>query len=184
MPLLPAAVRLVARTPCPWPTQSCLAVPRYGVPVGKSSNALWTRGAPLPAMVCALPTPHRDGVNVRFGGGTAVRAYAAGMDAVIPSDAWSDTPPGLGPCGVSDMDSHGHGLRCFTSASRPQHLRGRRVLHRERVCRSRGSQVESADVFPVARAPGAYNTALVTFAVSVWECTARAGQVKESATRR
>src|SRR5215467_11295154 len=37
------------------------------------------------------------------GGGTAVRAYAAGMDAVIPSAGWSDTPPGLGPCGVSDL---------------------------------------------------------------------------------
>ena len=68
LPVLPACVRRLDRTLCTLPTQSYSGVPRSVVPVGKSTNAPWTRRAPLRAGVFELTTPPSHGVNVRSAG--------------------------------------------------------------------------------------------------------------------
>jgi hypothetical protein len=63
----------------PLPTEACLPVPWSSVPTGKSTRVLG-RVRSVCAVVFELPTPHRDGVTVRVGGGTAFRRAAAGME--------------------------------------------------------------------------------------------------------
>jgi len=61
----------------PGQPQSSWRVPRSVVPVGNSTTTSPTRCAPLRPVVFALPTPHREGVNVLLGGGTARQARSS-----------------------------------------------------------------------------------------------------------
>src|SRR5258708_20566456 len=86
---------MLGRTFCTLPTHSCLPVPRSVVPVGTSNNILWTGALRLSGGLRA--PPHREGVNVHLGGGTACRRSPLGMHAVIPSDGSAENPSGLSP---------------------------------------------------------------------------------------
>ena len=82
---LPVRFRLLVRedggrTRCTSPTDYCLGVPREGVPVGNSRNALWTRCAPLDAGGCLAPRSPGAGVHVPSAGAPPARREAAARD--------------------------------------------------------------------------------------------------------